>query len=213
MPSTSTGETISFTALLRERTLVAAALALATALAWVALARAPMAMGLLPYLAVWSLMMAAMMLPSIAPLVLLHEKQRVLLAAAYLTVWGATGVLPFAAMHWGFMPAAPLVLALAGLYELTPLKHACLTRCRNPATFLIQHYGKGALRLGLEHALWCIACCVGLMAVLVLAAAMSLWWAAVLASVVFVQKVLPRPEWSARLTGVALLAAAIVTAL
>ena len=198
---------------MRDRAFAMAALALATALAWIALAHSPMAMGLGAYLVGWTLMMTAMMLPSIAPLVLLHDRQRAVLAGAYLLVWGATGVLPYAAMRWGFMPSAPLVLALAGLYEITPLKSACLTRCRNPATFLIQHYGRGAFRLGLEHAVWCVACCVGLMAVLVLAAAMSLFWAAVLAAVVFVQKVLPRPDWSSRLTGIALLVAAAVVAL
>ena len=111
------------------------------------------------------------------------------------------------------MSISPAVLALAGLYELTPLKTACLRHCRNPATFLIQRFGRGAFRLGVEHAIWCVGCCLGLMAVLVLAAAMHLLWAAVLAAVVFVQKVLPHAERAARITGVALLIGAIVAAL
>lgn len=195
----------------RTTIVAAAALALATVVSWIALTRTMHAMGLWPYLTAWTLMMAAMMLPSIAPLVLLHRYRRTLLAAGYLLVWGVLGLLPFAAMRWGFQPSAPVVLALAGIYEFTPLKSACLTHCRNPATFLIQRFGRGAFRLGVEHAVWCVGCCLGLMAVLVLAAAMHLRWAAALAAVVFVQKVLPYGEWSARLTGVALLAGAIVT--
>lgn len=191
----------------------AAALVLATLISWIALAGTMHAMDLWPYLTAWTLMMAAMMLPSIAPLVLLHRGRQALLATGYLLVWGVLGLLPYAAMRWGFHPAVPIVLALAGIYELTPLKSACLTRCRNPATFLVQRFGRGAFRLGVEHAIWCVGCCLGLMAVLVLAAAMSLFWAAVLAAVVFVQKVLPKGEISARLTGAALLIAAIVTAL
>jgi predicted metal-binding membrane protein len=99
------------------------------------------------------------------------------------------------------------------VYELTPLKVACLLRCHNAATFLMEHYKSGPFRLGVEHSLWCVACCVGLMAALVLAGAMSLAWAAGIALVVFIQKVLPWPVVAARVTGVALLLAAVLTAL
>ena len=75
----------------------------------------------------------------------------------------------------------PVVLGLAGVYELSPLKSACLRRCRNPAAFLMEHYRSGAVRLGVEHGIWCLGCCVGLMAVLVLAASMQLGWAIVIA--------------------------------
>jgi predicted metal-binding membrane protein len=166
-------------------------------------------MGAAGFLAGWTLMMAAMMLPSIAPLVLLYRGPRTVLAAGYLAVWGALGLLPYAAMEWGLEPALPLVLALAGVYELTPLKHACLRRCRSAAAFLMERYRSGPLRLGVEHALWCAGCCVGLMAVLVLAASMGLLWAAAIAAAVFVQKALPLGELSSRLTGVALLVAAV----
>ncbi|HSA57162.1 MAG TPA: DUF2182 domain-containing protein [Gemmatimonadaceae bacterium] len=198
-----------------DRTTAAAAtgLALATVISWVMLARQGHTMDLRPYLVAWTLMMAAMMLPSVAPLVLLHQQHRLALTAGYLVVWAALGLLPYAAMRQGFEPAVPVVLALAGIYELTPLKTACLRHCRNPATFLIQRFGRGAFRLGVEHAVWCVGCCLGLMAVLVLAASMNLLWAAVLAAVVFAQKVLPYGELSTRLTGVALLIGAIVTAI
>lgn len=200
-------------ALTRRDGLALVFLASATAVSWAGLAGYGHAMGLIPFLGGWTLMMAAMMLPSIAPLALLHRGNRVMLATGYLAVWAALGLLPWAAMQWSFQPAPSLVLALAGVYELTPLKQACLRRCRNAATFLMEHYRSGAFRLGVEHGLWCAGCCVGLMVVLVLAASMSLTWAAGIAAVVFIQKVLPWPETSARITGVAVLVAAIVVAI
>lgn len=198
----------------RDRTTALAGLALlvATALAWAGLVGYEPPMGLAGFLAGWTLMMTAMMLPSIAPLALLYRGPRIRMAVAYLVVWGATGLIPYAAMEWGLDPALPIVLALAGVYELSPLKSACLRRCRNGAAFLMEHYRSGPFRLGVEHAVWCIGCCVGLMAVLVLAASMALGWAAAIAAAVFVQKVLPLGEVSARLTGVALLVAAVVAA-
>lgn len=198
----------------RDRTTALAGLGLvaATALAWIGLASYEPPMDLAGFLAGWTLMMTAMMLPSIAPLALLYRGPRTLLAGGYLVVWGATGLLPYAAMEWGLEPALPIVLALAGAYELSPLKFACLGRCRNVAAFLMEHYRSGPLRLGVEHAAWCIGCCVGLMAVLVLAASMELLWAAAIAGVVFVQRVLPLGEVSARATGVGLLVAAVVVA-
>jgi predicted metal-binding membrane protein len=198
-----------------DRTAIVAmtALAAATAIAWIGLVRFPHAMELPGFLAGWTLMMAAMMLPSIAPLVLLYRGSRVILAAGYLLVWAATGLVPFVAMNWTMFferRRATIVLAAAGLYELTPLKTACLKHCRNPATFLIRRFGRGPLGLGVEHGLWCAGCCVGLMAVLAFAASMTLGWAVAIAAVVFVQKVLPWSAVTARLTGAALIVAAIV---
>jgi predicted metal-binding membrane protein len=196
--------------LARDRTTAVTGIALgaAAAVAWVALAGYEPPMGLAGFLAGWTLMMAAMMLPSIAPLVLLYRGSRASLAATYLVVWSAIGLLPYAAMEWGLEPALPIVLALAGIYELMPLKTVCLRRCRNAASFLMERYRSGPLRLGVEHAVWCVGCCAGLMAVLVLAASMGLVWAAVIGAAVFVQKVLPLGDRSARLTGVGLLVAA-----
>lgn len=184
-------------------------LAAATAVAWFGLAKG----ALLPFLGGWSLMMAAMMLPSIAPLVLLVRGNRIALAAGYLTMWAVTGFLPWAAMQWSIHAAPWIVLAIAGLYELTPFKHTCLRHCTNPATFLMEHYKSGPFMLGIEHGIWCVGCCAGLMAVLVLAGSMSMMWAAGIAAVVFVQKVLPWPFVSARVTGVALLVGALVSVL
>lgn len=188
-------------------------LAAASAVAWAGLAVYGHEMGLVPFLGGWTLMMTAMMLPSIAPLVLLLRGNRVVLVTGYLAVWAASGVLPWVAMHLSLQPAPAVVLALAGVYELTPLKRACLRRCANAATFLMERYRSGAFRLGMEHGLWCAGCCVGLMVVLVLAGSMSLAWAAGIAAVVFIQKVLPWAEVSARVTGAALLGLALVSIL
>src|SRR5918999_739598 len=178
----------------RDRTtaVAGAALLVATALAWVGLAGYEPPMGIGGFLAGWTLMMTAMMLPSIAPLALLYRGPRTPMAVGYLVVWGATGLIPYAAMEWGLDPALPIVLVLAGVYELSPLKSACLRRCRNGAAFLMEHYRSGPFRLGAEHGVWCIGCCVGLMAVLVLAASMGLVWAAAVPAAVF------RPKGAAR---------------
>jgi predicted metal-binding membrane protein len=105
---------------------------------------------------------------------------------------------------------AGIVLAAAGVYELTPLKTACLRHCQSPATFLLQRFTRSAFVIGIEHAVWCLGCCVGLMAVLVFAAAMDLRWAAALAAVVFVQKALPTGSRSALAVGVLLIVAAVI---
>ena len=189
-----------------------AVLLAAAALAWLGVAAYEPPMGPAGFLVGWTLMMAAMMLPSIVPLAALVPGGQTALAAGYLSTWVATGLVPWEAMEHGLSPALPLVLAAAGAYELTPLKGACLRRCRNPIGFVMARPGTGPFRLGLGHGLWCIGCCVGLMVVLVLAASMSLWAAAILGGVVFVQKVIPLGETSARLTGVALLATAVVVA-
>jgi predicted metal-binding membrane protein len=200
--------------LARRDKLALISLAAASTLAWVGLSRSGHSMGLVPFLGGWTLMMAAMMLSSIAPLVLLlHRGNRFALASGYLTVWAASGLLPWAAMQWSFQPEPAIVLALAGIYELTPVKQACLRRCHSAASFLMERYKSGPFRLGMEHGLWCAGCCAGLMVVLVLAASMNLAWAAGIAVVVFLQKVLPWPKASARVTGAALLGLALVSIL
>jgi predicted metal-binding membrane protein len=179
-----------------------------------------MAENLAPYLAMWTLMMAAMMLPSVAPLVTLYagsarSLDQALLVVAYLGVWSGIGLIAYAA-DMRLEVNAAIVLFAAAAYELTPLKAACLRRCRAPVDFLVVHWHRGrvgALRLGVEHAVYCVGCCWALMAVVVLAAAMSLVWAAALAAVLFVQKVLPAPSWSSIATALALAVAGVLTEL
>jgi predicted metal-binding membrane protein len=102
------------------------ALLAASAVSWAGLVGYEPPMGLPGFLAGWTLMMAAMMLPSITPLALLYRGSHTRLAAGYLVVWGAIGLLPYAAMEKDLEPALPILLALAGVYELTPMKSACL---------------------------------------------------------------------------------------
>jgi hypothetical protein len=101
------------------------------------------------------------------------------------------------------------VLLAAGAYQFTALKLRCLRSCQSPLHFLMVHWKAGrwgALRMGLEHGAYCSACCWGLMAVLVAAGAMGLRWVLLVALVVAAEKLLPRGEWAAWITGALLLA-------
>ncbi len=137
---------------------------------------------------VWVVMMTAMMFPSLAPTTALYARMTrrrglsrpLLFTAAYLVVWGATGLVAYGVFRLGRAAlgddlawsaggrwAAGGVLALAGLYELTPLKNVCLGKCRSPLGFLLGTWrdGKrGALEMGSRHAAWCLGCCWALMA-------------------------------------------------
>lgn len=185
------------------------------------------------FLGPWAVMMAAMMLPSAAPMILLHRRQvagpirlqselrNTVFVAMYLLVWSAAGVavwiggrLADALMPMDARgPAVAIVLLLAGVYQFTPLKAACLRACRSPLDFLLTHWHpglRGELRLGVEHGLYCLGCCWGLMVVFVAAGAMGLLWAAVIALVVFVEKVLPHGFAFARAMGAVLVAGAVL---
>ena len=207
-----------------------AVLAVGVVAAWVGVVATRDAMagagaaGAAAFLAAWLVMMAAMMLPSAAPLVLVYRRAAsggaaVALVAGYLGVWLAIGAVAYTVARAVGEPTAAVaaaVLAAAGLYELTPLKSACLRRCRSPVDFLMQRWRRGrlaALRLGGEHGLYCVGCCWALMAVLVAAAAMSLAWVAVLALVVFVEKTLPHGQTTARILGLALVGLAVAIAI
>jgi len=173
------------------------------------------------YLGVWVTMMAAMMLPSVAPMVLVFSRvkrerpRRDSVGAAptwifvggYLLAWTAYGLLAYVlyraakdlAPHFlgwnqGGRYVAGGALVFAGLYELTPLKEVCLRHCRGPLHFVLGGWREGqagALRMGLEHGLYCVGCCWGLMVALFALGVMSLTWMAAIALVIFVQKVLP----------------------
>ena len=180
-------------------------------------------------------MMAAMMLPSAMPMILLHRRgvaDRVriqsdlrsgIFVGAYLLVWGAVGIGVWIAARItdAFLPmgtqalAVAAILLLAGVYQFTPLKTACLRACRSPMDFLLTHWYPGVageFRLGLEHGLYCLGCCWALMVVFVGAGAMGLMWAAVIALVVFVEKVWPRGLVFGRAIGAALIGGAALVA-
>ncbi len=201
----------------RSSTMALAALLLGTFAAWIVLMRLDMAAPQpVAFLVAWAVMMAAMMLPSAAPLVLVYgSRGRGRLVFGYLLVWAAIGVPVYAiarAVDLMDVPAAAVatVLAGAGAYQFTPLKGVCLRACRSPLDFIAVRWGRGALRLGIAHGAYCVGCCWALMAVLVAAAAMSVAIAGVIAAVVFAEKVLPGGEWTARAVGCALLAAAVL---
>jgi predicted metal-binding membrane protein len=101
------------------------------------------------------------------------------------------------------------VLILAGAYQLTPLKLACLRRCRSPLGFLMTEWREGlsgAIRMGLNHGLFCIGCCWLLMAILFVTGVMNLLWVALIAAFVLAEKVAPAGRTFGRLSGVALVA-------
>jgi predicted metal-binding membrane protein len=190
---------------------------------------------LVPFLGSWTLMMAAMMLPSALPMILLHrrgvddsvriqsELRSGIFVSAYLLVWGTVGIGVWIAARISdaFLPmgaqalAVAAILLFAGVYQFTPFKTACLRVCRSPMDFLLTHWYPGVageFRLGLEHGLYCLGCCWALMAVFVGAGAMGLLWAALIALVVFVEKVLPRGLVFGRAIGAALIGGAALVA-
>lgn len=189
------------------------------ALGWVVLVARPSvalpgtAGAVASWLVLWVAMMTAMMLPSTAPLVLLYRRAGTLAATAallagYLAVWTATGAVAWLLHMVVTLPAAPVLLA-AGAYQLTPVKHACLRRCRTPADFLVQRWRANPVLIGLDHGRWCLGCCWALMVVLVVVGAMGLGWVVLLAAVVAAEKLTAWGSTVARGTGVALLLAGI----
>jgi predicted metal-binding membrane protein len=174
------------------------------------------------YVTTWVVMMAAMMFPSIAPMVLMYvglqrgRRERGLSApvgatasfvAGYLLLWAAVGLVGYAVLTLGreldsgFFAwdragrwASVAVLLVAAAYEFTPLKEACLTRCRGPLGFLVSEWRDGrigAVRMGIVHGGWCVGCCWALMAALFALGAMSVAWMIVIAILIAVEKMLP----------------------
>jgi predicted metal-binding membrane protein len=172
------------------------------------------------FVGIWVTMMAAMMLPSVAPMVLLFDRVSAdrarrgrqlvptwVFTATYFVVWTGYGLaayglyrgvraLDLGLLDWdrGGPYVAGAALAAAGLYELTPLKTVCLRHCRSPVHFILCGWRpgrRGAVLMGLEHGAYCVGCCWGLMVVLFTLGVMSLFWMAVVAALIFAQKVLP----------------------
>ena len=190
-----------------------------------------MGLGLAAFVAVWTLMMAAMMLPSVAPTAALYAKtvqsrRTVRLAgmvAGYLAVWAVAG-LPAYGLAWmtgsltGQHPSVAHVLAIVtfavvGAYQLSPLKDRCLAHCRSPLALLL-HYGsyRGRsrdLRVGLHHGGYCLGCCWGLMVILIAVGVMNLVAMVGLAALVLVEKTWRWGVVAGRIAGVALLALAV----
>ena len=185
------------------------------------------------FIGLWVTMMAAMMLPSEAPAILVFTRTRgsaqaCAFVAGYLLAWAACGLVAYAAYR-GIHSSAPAflawdeqgpwvaggALAAAGLYQLTPLKNACLRHCRSPLHFLLRGApgALGALRMGGEHGAVCVGCCGGLMLALFALGVMSLTWMGALAIAIAVEKVLPGGTAVARALAAALVALGIWVAL
>jgi predicted metal-binding membrane protein len=175
------------------------------------------------YVTAWVVMMAAMMFPSISPMVrtyALVQRSRyrrlglgeptaaiVAFVAGYILTWTGFGLaayttldlvraLDIEAFSWDRAGAylAGGVIFAAAAYQLTPLKDACLSRCRGPLDFLTERWRDGiggALRLGLEHGAWCVGCCWALMAALFALGVMSIAWMVFIAALIAIEKLLP----------------------
>lgn len=184
--------------------------------------------------AMWAVMMIGMMTPSAAPMILTYARVGRAAAAqgavfaptfwflsGYSLVWIGFSAIAAAAQIWlqqaalvspMMVLAAPrvsaAVLIAAGVYQWTPLKTSCLSKCRSPLHFVQAHGGfkpqaVASVRLGALHGLYCLGCCWTLMVLLFVAGVMNLIWIAALAALVLAEKALPGGKWIARLAGVA----------
>jgi predicted metal-binding membrane protein len=167
------------------------------------------------FLGVWVVMMAAMMFPSVSPTVALYSRMTrerspgrpLVFALGYLLTWAVAGALVFSAafaagavvgdvLAWNRSGrwVAGATLLVAGVYELTPLKDACLGKCRSPLGLLLGSWREGpagALRMGVQNGAWCVGCCWALMASFFALGIMSAVWMAIVAGFIAVEKTLP----------------------
>ena len=164
------------------------------------------------FLWLWLAMSAAMMLPTVVPATYLAAalgRSATLFVLGYAAVWGATGLLAFGAARALDGAARWLAIAavlLAAVYQLTPLKDACLRRCRSPMGTLMR---RGSLQAGIEHGALCLGCCWALMLALIALGIGSMLWMVALAVVVLVEKVAPLGERAPALVAAGLVGAAV----
>lgn len=234
----------------RERYLILALLLLLTAAAWAFLLWAPLpmrnsastglTMGLSSslFLAIWVVMMMAMMFPSAAPMILMFsriyagKRQNQLggrtfvptwiFVSAYLLIWVLFGVAAYIvalavealSQRWTWLGQnaaiiGGILLIIGGLYQLSPLKEVCLTKCRTPLGFILGSWRSGywgSFRMGLEHGLYCLGCCWLLFVILFPLGIMNVAAMAVLALLIYAEKILPWGDRIAKLAAVALIA-------
>jgi predicted metal-binding membrane protein len=188
---------------------------------------------IIPLFLMWSEMMVAMMLPSAAPMILTfalvnrkrREQERPFVPAGlfvlgYVVIW--TGFsLAAALVQWALHGSAllspgmvstssllaGLLLLAAGIFQWTPYKQACLRHCRSPLNFLMTDWREGAAGawwMGLRHGLYCTGCCWFLMALLFVAGVMNMWWVAIIAAFVLLEKILPKGPLVGKATGILL---------
>ncbi|GIU04129.1 hypothetical protein TUM4261_03450 [Shewanella sp. c952] len=231
-----------------RRSLVALTLLLATALSWYYMLFA-MSMNMDPVqqwqlydivmlFLMWAIMMAGMMLPSAAPVILLVEKlnqQRkrrhnsyapsLYFMLGYLLAWSFYSAIitlvQYALHHLSLLNSmmvsanstfTAILLLIAGVYQFTPLKQACLSQCRSPISFISTQWREGvtgAIWMGFKHGQTCLGCCWFLMALLFATGVMNLKWILLLTLLVMLEKLLPFGEISSRIIGVILIASGL----
>jgi predicted metal-binding membrane protein len=181
----------------------------------------------------WWVMMIAMMMPSAAAVVLIHaavgRKQTgvkwplvgtAVFIAGYLVVWAGFSLVA-TALQWSLENlgivtgmteiASPIIAALvlvaAGLYQMSPLKNACLSHCQHPMAFITQRWrpgGFGAFWMGLEHGAYCVGCCWFLMALLFVGGIMNLIFIAAIALYIGIEKLAAGQHWLRKFSGAGL---------
>jgi predicted metal-binding membrane protein len=186
----------------------------------------------------WAVMMAAMMLPSAWPMLVMYgtlarrqsssgrrSSHLYLFAGGYVLLWAlfSVGATVLQRMLAGLLLLSPMMelasprasaafLIVAGVYQLTPLKRICLRSCRSPISFLMGHWRAGSLgafRMGIEHGIYCVGCCWALMLLLFVGGVMNLYVIAALTTLVAIEKIVPAGELGSRLSGGLLVALAV----
>jgi len=185
----------------------------------------------------WCVMMVAMMLPSAGPMIVTYTRlhQRTIrgravaptwcFLAGYLAVWTGFGLLAAAtqwSLHQHLLLSSAMgsvnpslgggLLILAGLFQLSPVKQACLSKCRSPLSFLMREWREGtggALVMGIRHGAYCLGCCWALMLLMFVGGVMSLVWMAGLALYVLLEKLAPRARSLSQLSGALLIGAGL----
>ena len=205
-------------------------LVIASAVAWTASLRMAdgMAVEFLGFILVWTVMMAAMMLPSVMPTVWLFATvapsrtqygyppaPTALFVAGYLGAWALAGAgvallntVTDVAMGGWATPVVGGALTIAGVYQLTRWKALCLGHCRAPIQFFMDHWHdglSGALLMGAHHGLYCMGCCWGLMLAMIALGMMDPVWMGLIALLIFLENVTPWGERIAIISGVALI--------
>ena len=241
----------------RDKIIIVVVLVLLSVLAWIATVHQAGGMGLglmtmsmtmgppfsvsnaALYIALWGVMMVAMMFPSVAPTAMLfatvtRQKQEQaapfapawLFIAGYAVLWTLTGGVAYAGdiaiqslphtfpglRTYGSVIGG-LTLIIAGLYQLSPLKYVCLSKCRSPLGFLLNSWQDGywgAFRMGVHHGAYCLGCCWSLMAVLFVVGTMNLVWMGVLTLIIFMEKILPYGVAMGKGTGMGLIGLGLV---
>jgi predicted metal-binding membrane protein len=183
------------------------------------------------FVVVWVVMMAAMMFPSVLPMVVVYDRvsrqhgRTPFFVAGYLLTWTLAGLFAYGlfvfgravagdALAWdrGGRYVAAGVLAVAAVYQLTPLKDRCLSKCRGPLRFVLESWREGrvgAIRMGMAQGAWCVGCCWALMASLFALGVMSVAWMAFVAALIALEKLAPWRVAANRAIALGLLAVGI----